>query len=176
MYKHDAVLDFWHRVLKGIPVPHMAGSIRENQSLSAEGLYVMQHFRRHRYPDRDNQVFRDYEKLFRLIRLIERSNDRNASFTRLKLHEHISNHIDFSAVDNAALQEKLGFRYEFLNHENPNNRPYAPDNSRPLDVPDLVHVDLKKADLMVECLRSDRRIPMLTRWTMGRKLRACMPH
>ncbi|NNJ74803.1 MAG: hypothetical protein HKP56_06565 [Anderseniella sp.] len=176
LYKEDVVHDFWHRVLCNVPLPEMAVSIRENESLSAEGLYVMQYFRRHRYPDRDNHIFRDSDKLVRLIRLIESSNDRNVLFTRLKLQEHISNHIDFSTEDNSVLKEKFGFQYEFLKHEQPKNCSFSPDKDRPLSVQDLVSVDLQKVDLLIDYLRTDRRIPMLTRWVMGRKLQLCMQH
>jgi len=43
-----------------------------------------------------------------------------------------------------------------------------------LDLTDIVSVDMKKVDLLVELLQTDKRVLLPNRWLLNRKLKACV--
>jgi hypothetical protein len=174
LHSRDIVQDFWIRALGRLPLPQDARQIRTNKSLSAEGLYLLQRFRQSRYPDKDGTFHHGSDQLLRRILLVEESNARNASFTRLKLHRDIRNHIDYSTNDNNALLEKFGFQFDFMKEKPPHQKPSLPDLHDPLQLTDLVSVDMEKVELLVELLRTDRRVLAPRRWLLDRMLQACL--
>lgn len=174
LHSQDVVQDFWIRTLGSLPLSPGASPIRTNKSLSAEGLYVLQRFRQARYPDKEGVFFRDCDELLKRILLIEESNSKNASFTRLRLHEDIRNHIDYSTDDNEVLLEKFGFQFDFLKREAPPRNSHLHNLREPLDLTDIVSVDMKKVDLLVELLQTDKRVLLPSRWLLNRKLKACL--
>ncbi len=174
LHSRDIVQDFWKRTLGSLPLPPGATSIRSNKSLSAEGLYLLQRFRHIRYPDREGIFFRDSDQLLKRTLMVEESNCQNASFTRLRLHQDIRNHIDYSTDDNEILLKKHGFQFDFLKRETPPRNSLLHGLHEPLSLTDIVSVDMAKVDLLVELLRTDKRVLAPRRWLLNRKLRACL--
>ena len=174
LHAKDVVQDFWKRTLGSLPFPPGAAPSRMNKALSAEGLYILQRFRQARYPDQQGVFFRDSDELLKRMLLIEGSNSRNASFTRLRLHQRIRNHIDYSTDDNEILLERFGFQFDFLKCETPPDDPHLHGLSEPLKLTDIVSVDMEKVDLLVELLRTDERVFKPRRWLLDRRLQACL--
>jgi len=174
LHSRDIVQDFWIRALGSLPFPPGASPIRTNKSLSAEGLFLLQRLRHIRYPDKDGVFYRDSDQLLKRVLLVEDSNSQNASFTRLRLHREIRNHIDCSTNDNEALLEKFGFQFDFLKCNTSHENSRLPDLHEPLQLTDLVSVDTEKVKLLVELLRTDKRVLAPRRWLLDRKLQACL--
>ena len=174
LHSRDVVQDFWTKTLGSWPLPPGTSPIRTNRSLSAEGLYLLQRFRQTRYPDNGGIFYRDSDQLLKRTLQIEESNVRNVSFTRLRLHRDIRNYIDYSTHDNKLLLEKFGFQFDFLKREKPPRTFDLPDLREPLQLTDIVSVDMKKVDLLVELLRTDMRVLAPRRWLLNRKLQACL--
>lgn len=174
LHCEDIVQDFWKTTLGSLPLPPGATSIRMNTTLSAESLYLLQRFRQARYPDKQGVFFRDSDELLKRMLLVEESNSQNAQFTRLKLHQRIRNHIDYSTDDNEILLERFGFQFDFLKCETPPDDPHLHGLSEPLKLTDIVSVDMEKVDLLVELLRTDKRVFKPGRWLLDRKLQTCL--
>lgn len=174
LHLQDVVQDFWKRALGSLPLPSGVNRIRTNKSLSAEGLYLLQRFRHIRYPDKEGIFYRGSDQLLKRMLLVEESNSQNASFTPLRTQDDIRDHIDYSTNDNEILLERFGFQFDFLKGTKHPENYQLPRLSEPLMLDDIVPVDMQKVELLVELLRTDKRVLAPRRWLLDRKLQACL--
>ena len=175
LHNGDVVQDFWNRELKDLPFSRVAASsTRQNRSLSAEGLYLLQRFRQSRYPQQEGVIFRDSDALLRRIMLAEQSNHENVSFTRLKLHKQIRDFVDYSTPDNEVLKSDFGFQFDFQKQDRIVDQASLQSPVEPSQLSDLVPINMQKVDLLARLLQTDKRISFFKRWLLNRKLRACL--
>ncbi|WP_170570021.1 hypothetical protein [Ruegeria atlantica] len=133
-----------------------------NESLSAEGMALIQLFRRHFYSDRDDQFNKPTRKFIKRLRSIEKKFD----FPRPKLHPEIAEYLDYAGTGPLELRDRYGIVFPKLDYSRLEREEFANKPQVGGAVQDVVQVDEERLEQMVHSLLQSNHTfnPALKTW------------
>lgn len=85
---------------------------RENETLSAESMIILQKFRKHAFPGEDNVINRETSRLKQVLQALEGKRPAGLKLSRPKLKSEIRRDVlASSAADIQGLEKEFGFRF-----------------------------------------------------------------
>ncbi len=133
-----------------------------NETLSAEGMVVMQQFRRHFYPKQDDRFNRPTSKFVRQLRSVEKKLDS----PRPKLRPEIAEYTDYAGTGSLELRDRYGIVFPKLDYSRLERGEFATKPQVGGAVQDVVQVDEDRLEQIVHTLLQNRFMfnPDLKKW------------
>ncbi|WP_170381267.1 hypothetical protein [Ruegeria atlantica] len=146
----DIISDFMslHRPdLQGI-VSKAAKKISTNESLSAEGMVLMQQFRRHFYANQDDRINKQTLRFINQLRRVEK----RLNLPRPMLRPEVAEYTDYSGTGPLELRDRYGIVFPKLDYSRLERGEFAKKPQIGSDVQDVVQVSDERLEQMVRRL------------------------